>query len=302
MDELQKLYFPRANVRGQTVAVHESLQAALAAQALPAAAQRLAGEAAAATLLAAAALQFDGSVLLQIEGDGPVRLLVVEVRPDSSYRVMVKMRDDFQPASLTDDASLKELVNVGGKGRCALILDMRGRSRDEQPYQGVVALEGKDLGEALEAYFKQSEQIETVIRLAADGKAAGGVMLQRMATTGGKAAQDFDPDGWDRLKVFVDTVKADEILTLKPEELNRRLFWEDSPLVTKELNPAFRCACSDERFAAIVRSLGRREVEEILAEQGKVEVACRFCGRKKVFDKIDVESIFANASTPPAQA
>lgn len=302
MDELQKLYFPRANVRGQTVAIHESLQAALAAQDLPAAAKRFAGEAACATLLAAAALQFDGAVLLQIEGDGPVRLLVVEVRPDSGYRVMVKMRDDFVAGSLADDASMQTLVNASGRGRCALILDMRGRSRDEQPYQGVVALEGKNLGEALEAYFRQSEQVETVIRLAADDKAAGGVMLQKMPVTGGKDIEDYDPEGWNRLKLFVDTVKADELLTLSPEDVNRRLFWEESPLVVGQATPQFRCACSDERFAAIVRSLGREEVESILAERGQVEIACRFCGRKKVFDKIDVEAIFAGASGAPAQA
>ena len=126
MDEIQKLLFSRANVRGETVALHESLAQALEHQALPVAARRLAGEAAAAALLAAAALQFDGTVQLQIAGDGPVKLLVVEVRKDLSYRVTVRMRDNA--GDIDPNATLADLVNKTGRGRCAFILDMTGRT------------------------------------------------------------------------------------------------------------------------------------------------------------------------------
>ena len=176
MDELQKLLFSRANVRGETVAIHESLARALEHQGLPVAARRLAGEACAAALLAAAALQFDGTVLLQIDGDGPVRLLVAEVRKDLSYRVSVRMRDNA--GDIDPNADLTTLVNANGRGRCAFILDMTGRTRDQQPYQGIVPLAGASLAEALEQYFAQSEQVETVLRLASVDVAAGGLMLQ----------------------------------------------------------------------------------------------------------------------------
>lgn len=297
MDELQKLLFSRANVRGEAVALRGELAQALEHQHLPVAAKRLAGEAASAGLLAAAALQFDGTVLLQIEGDGPVRLVVAEVRPDFSFRVMAKLRDDADPASIDPNAKLQDLVNVHGRGRCALILDMTGRTRDQQPYQGVVPLEGDTLAEALEAYFAQSEQVETVIRLASDESAAGGVMLQKMPATGGKLPQDFDPEGWQRLKMFAQTVKSAELLTLRPTEVNRRLFWEESPLVTLEAEPKFRCSCSPERFEGIVRSMGREEAEKLLAEEGgRIKITCSFCGRSHEFDSLDVKAIFENAS------
>ena len=292
MDELQKLLFARANVRGETVALHESLAKALEHQELPVAARRLAGEASAASLLAAAALQFDGTVQLQIDGDGPVRLLVVEVRKDLAYRVSVRMRDDAH--DVDPNADLTRLVNVNGRGRCAFILDMTGRTRDQQPYQGVVPLTGKTLAEALESYFAQSEQVETLLRLAADDESAGGVMLQKMPASGGKLPEDYVPEGWPRLRMFAETVKSEELLTLRPEDVNRRLFWEESPLVTFEAKPVFRCACSDERFDNLVRSLGEAEAEEILrSEGGQLTITCQFCGKKKVYDALDVKALFA---------
>lgn len=291
MDEIQKLLFSRANVRGETVALHESLAQALEHQALPVAARRLAGEAAAAALLAAAALQFDGTVQLQIAGDGPVKLLVVEVRKDLSYRVTVRMRDNA--GDIDPNATLADLVNKTGRGRCAFILDMTGRTRDQQPYQGVVPLAGATLAEALEAYFAQSEQVETVLRLAADDVAAGGVMLQKMPATGGQLPEDYDPEGWSRLRMFAETVKSEELLTLRPEDVNRRLFWEESPLVTFEANPVFRCTCTDERFENIVRSVGEAEIRKILrAQGGKFTITCDFCGKEKTFDEVDVAAIF----------
>lgn len=296
MDELQKLLFPRANVRGETVALHESLAQALEHQRLPVAARRLAGEASAAALLAAAALQFDGTVQLQIDGDGPVRLLVVEVRKDLSYRVTVRMRDDA--GDVDPNADLTSLVNANGRGRCAFILDMTGRTRDQQPYQGVVPLTGKTLAQALENYFAQSEQVETLLRLTADDVAAGGVMLQKMPASGGKLPEDYDPEGWPRLRLFADTVKSEELLTLRPEDVNRRLFWEESPLVTFEAQPCFRCSCSDARFDHLLRSLGEAEAQEILrSEGGKITITCRFCGKEKVYDAVDVAALFAPAQT-----
>ena len=293
MNDLQKLLFPRANVRGETVSIASELEHALEHQALPLAVRRLAGEAAAAALLAAAALRFDGALQLQIDGDGPVRLLVVEVKPASRFRIMAQLRSSAR--EIDDNATLRELVNAGGRGRCALILDMRGRTREQAPYQGIVPLEAETLSAALEEYFRRSEQIETVIRVAADGLSAGGVMLQKLPETGGKLPEDYDPEGWSRLKMFADTVKSRELLTLEPAEVNRRLFWEESPLVTGEEKPAFVCSCSEERFREILRSVGREEAESMLKDEGKITLTCRFCGRSMTFDRLDVEALFAGA-------
>ena len=184
MDALQKLLFPRANVRGETVVLGDALEQAVVNQNLPVAARRLAGEMAAAALLTAGALQFDGTVALQIEGDGPVRRALAEVRPGYAFRVMVELAAGTDPAKLDPNAKLKDLVNVSGRGRCAFILDRAHRPADEAPYQGVVALEGDTLAQALENYFRHSEQVDTKLVLAADDKTSGGVLLQKMPAEG----------------------------------------------------------------------------------------------------------------------
>ena len=107
--------------------------------------------------------------------------------------------------------------------------------------------------------------------------------------------EDYDPEGWSRLKMFADTVKSRELLTLEPAEVNRRLFWEESPLVTGEEKPAFVCSCSEERFREILRSVGREEAESILKDEGEITLTCRFCGRNMTFDRLDVEALFAGA-------
>lgn len=98
--------------------------------------------------------------------------------------------------------------------------------------------------------------------------------------------------------MFADTVKSEELLTLAPEDINRRLFWEESPLVTFETTPKFACTCSPERFDGIVRSLGEKEAMAIVDETGGIDISCRFCGSKKHYDAVDVKALFAHADGP----
>ncbi len=296
MDALQKLLFERAAVRGETVVLHDELNRALEHQHLPVAVRRLAGEVAACALLTASALQFDGSVLLQIAGDGPIKLIVVEVPKDLTFRISVTLRNDA--GSIDPNASFTDLVNVSGNGRCALILDQTGRDPDAQPYQGVVALTGNSFAEAMSNYFVSSEQVETKLVLASDDCSVGGIMVQKMPVLGGKALpEDFDEDGWQRIQTFVETVKSEELLTLTPEDINRRLFWEESPLVTFEAEPRFKCRCSDEGVRTMVRNLGREEADSIIAEQGSIDVTCHFCGRHFHFEQTDLDQLFETNRT-----
>lgn len=184
MDALQKLLFERANVRGETVTLGDELSRAVEHQNLPLAARRFAGELAAAALLSAGALQFEGTVALQIEGDGLIRRALAEVRQGFTFRVMIQMREDA--GEIDPNADLTTLVNQTGKGRCAFILDRANRPAEEAPYQGIVPLEGKTFAEALENYFDRSEQVETKLALAADEHAAGGLFLQKLPGEGGK--------------------------------------------------------------------------------------------------------------------
>lgn len=298
MDALQKLLFPRAAVRGETVTLHDAFNRAVEHQHLPLAVRRLAGEVTASALLAAAALEFDGTVLLQIAGDGPLKLLVAEVRPGLVFRVSVTLRDEA--GDIDPNATMTDLVNAHGQGRCALILDQTGRDPNMQPYQGVVSLVGDTFAEVMTNYFATSEQVETKIVLASDESGVGGLMLQKMPLLGGKTLpEDFDEEGWHRLTVFAQTVKSEELLTLDPEEINRRLFWEESPNVTLEVTPRFECRCSDEGVKQMIRSLGEEEANAIVDELGAVEVTCHFCGHTRRFDKTDVAALFAGTDDLP---
>ena len=298
MDTLQKLLFTHAAARAETVTLDDSFNEAVAHQHLPIAVRRLAGEVTASTLLAAAALQFDGTVMVQVAGDGPVKLLVVEVRPELTYRVSVTLRDP--EAKLDENTTLQSLVNANGRGQCALILDPANRAEGVQPYQGIVALDGENFAQIMTNYFIHSEQVETLIALASDEHRVGGIMLQKMPIMGGKKLpEDYDEEAWDRLKMFVGTVKSEELLTLTPEEINRRLFWEESPRVTYEGTPVFRCRCSDEGVRQMIQSLGEEEARDIIKEHGKIEVTCHFCGQVRTFDSIDVEAMFSDAPVQP---
>lgn len=292
MDALQKLLFARANVRGETVHLDEAFRSAVVNQHLPVAARRLAGELASAALLCAGALQFDGVVAIQIEGDGPIRRALAEVRPGFTFRVMVQLREDAK--ELDPNADLTTLVNASGRGRCALLLDRAHRPADEAPYQGIVPLEGKTFAEALEGYFEHSEQVETKLSLACDGESAGGLLLQKLPAEGGHLPEDYDPEGWSRVRMFADTVKSEELLTLEPAEVNRRLFWEESPFVTLEVEPKFACTCSVERFNQIIRDLGEAEANSVVEERGGIDIRCAFCGRTHHYDAVDVKGLFTS--------
>ena len=191
---------------------------------------------------------------------------------------------------ISEKAGLRELLNPAGGARCALILDASNRPNGEAPYQGIVVLEGDSFAEAMEQYFARSEQVETTLRLASDGKRAGGVMVQKLPSTGGVLPEDFDADGWERIRLFAKSAKDEELLTLEPEEMNRRLFWEESPRVTLEKPVTFRCTCSPERIENILLQFDRQE----LLEKGSKDltVTCRFCGKQYVFSQAEIDRIF----------
>lgn len=293
MDAIQKLLFKQANARGQTATIDESYLKAFEHQPdVPRSVRRLAGEVAVAALLIEGALQLKGSVLLQIAGSGPVEFLMAEARDDFSYRITVRMKKGAEASSIKDDASLSELVNVDGAGRCGLVLDPADRPREQQPYVALVPLVGETFSEALESYFKSSEQVETTIRVAADEKSAGGVMVQKMPSDGGSLPEDYDAEGWSRIKLFVESVKTEELLGLPASEIDRRLFWEENPLVTMQAEPSFRCSCSEEKMLDVIHQMGRETAMEMLDDKGVIEVSCDFCGRRLELTKEQVEKLF----------
>jgi molecular chaperone Hsp33 len=293
-DRLLKFLFHDAPVRGEVVRLAEVWQQVIEHHDYPAPVLALLGEMTAAAALLAANIKFNGALSLQIEGDGPVRLLVVECQPDFRLRATAKLRAD---APVPADATLRTLVNVQGQGRCAITLDPQDRQPGQQPYQGIVSLTGDSIAHALETYMRQSEQLDTRLWLAADTRAASGVLLQKLPAEGGRAAQARDTDAWDRTTTLAGTLTPPELLDNDPEQLVRKLFWQERLEHGAAFAPRFECRCSRGRIGRMLLSLGRGEVEDILREQDRVEVTCDFCNQVQSFDAVDVGQLFATGDS-----
>lgn len=292
-DTLIKLLFPAKSCRAEVLHLDDAWHSMVKNQDLPVCVKHMLGEMTAGAVMLAASLKFDGALILQLQGDGPVKLALVEVRTGLITRATAQLR---VPAdSLASDLTFKDLVNVNGNGRCAMILDMAGRAVGEQPYQGVIPLTEDSVAKTIESYMTQSEQIPTRLWLCATEKAAGGVLLQQVASTGGKESDvEVDPEGMKTLEMYANTVKPEELLGLDAKDLAMRLFWEDNPQILEELVPSFGCRCSQAGIESMVKSLGRDEARSIIEESGKIEVTCEFCGSTYVLDGVDIERLFAD--------
>ncbi len=308
MSELHKFIFEGLPVRGMLVRLTDSWREVLqrraaANDAFPEPVRVLLGEMAAAGALMQSSIKFDGALVLQVYGDGPVKLAVVEVQSDLAFRVTAKVVGEVVP-----HAQVEAMLNVHGQGRCAITLDPKTKFPGQTPYQGVVSLHGdqreplQKISEVLEHYMLQSEQLDTCLILAANDDTAAGLLIQRVPVEGvanlGRRNEDdigLNED-YNRLAMLAATLTRDELLTLDADTLLRRLFWEESlrrfPPQTGEDGPRFACTCSRERVGRMLIGLGRPEVEDIIVEQTRVEIGCDFCGIKYHFDAVDVGELF----------
>ncbi|WP_034411052.1 Hsp33 family molecular chaperone HslO [Derxia gummosa] len=305
MDELRKLIFDTAPVRGELVTLDETWRHVVGLHDYPVPVRDLLGEMLAASVLLSSTLKFDGSLVIQLFGDGPVKLLVAECDSTLGVRATARLGDS---AVVADDATLRDMVNVGGTGRMSITLDPRNRQPHQQPYQGIVPLEGDNLAQVLEGYMTRSEQIDSRLWLACDGTRSTGLLMQRMPAEGGAADLDeaaaqaraaqftADLEAWSHLQTLSDTVTREELLALAPEDIARRLFWDEQARILPARPVRFSCACSRERVGRMLRSLGREEIDSIVAEMGAVAVNCEYCNSAYRFDSVDVAQLFAAPS------
>jgi len=275
--------------------------------------QCLLGEMTAAAVLMQSNIKFNGALVLQVLGDGPVKLAVVEVQSDLSLRATATVTEPVDA-----QASLSQMVNVHNEGRCSITLDPKDRQPGQQPYQGVVPLFGDEreklekFSDVLQHYMLQSEQLDTTLVLAADAKVAAGLLIQRLPMAGsgnlarGTSAADEDQIGqsadYQRIAMLASSLKAEELLTLDVQSILHRLFWDESLLQFEPQRgadgPRFECSCSRERVGKMIQGLGLPEAQSILQEQGQIEVGCDFCAAQYHFDAVDVTQLFL----PPASA
>ena len=266
------------------------------------------GELVAAAALMQANIKFDGSLVLQIFGDGPVKLAVVEVQPDLALRATATVVGQVDAS-----ATLSQMVNANNEGRCAITLDPNNKFPGQQPYQGVVPLfddrkhKIEKISDVLEHYMLQSEQLDTTLVLAANEYIATGLLIQRLPVQGSGnlsgslvSKENEDQIGLDehynRIAILASSLKRDELLTLDVETILRRLFWEEQITRFEPLQgtsaPRFACSCSRERVGRMIVSLGREEAESILSERTDIEVGCEFCGVQYRFDAVDAAQLF----------
>lgn len=313
MSELHKFLFDGLPVRGMIVRLTDAWTEILArrrqddaASAWPWPVTEMLGEMAAAGALMQSNIKFNGALVMQIFGEGPVKVAVAEVQHDLSLRVTAKVVGE-----VAADAHLQQLVNVNGRGRCAITLDPKDRVPGQQAYQGVVPLNAASgaglprLSDVLEHYMRQSEQLDTRLVLAADMNVAAGLLIQRLPGEGEGNLKGMDPqeqlEHFNRIATLAASLTSEELLQLDVETVLRRLFWQEKLLRFDMQTPRFACTCSRERVTGMIRGLGRDEAESILQERGEIDVSCDFCGQHYRFDAVDAAQIFmAPGDQPPA--
>ena len=283
-DTLTRFLFESAPVRGELVSLDATWQEVLKHADYPAPLQILLGELMAAAALLSAILKFDGGMIMQMQGNGAVKLVVVEATSDRTLRAAAKWEGEVPTGSL--EALL-------GEGRFVITLDQSASGK--QNYQGIVPLTGTSVAEALTHYMQNSEQLDTQIHLAANTQRAAGMLIQRLP--GVEAA---DTDAWNRAEHLAATLKPAELRALPAETILQRLFHEEDVRVLEAELVSYRCTCSRERVADMLKILGREEVEAALAERGEIEVRCEFCNRQYRFDPVDAAQLFV--AVPPVPA
>lgn len=280
-DLLRRFLFEDIGVRGLWVKLSASWQAARQHQHCSENVQLQLGQALSAVVLLSSTIKFDGSMILQAQGDGPLSILVAQATHDRKIRGLIKGENPFN----TD--SLQEMF-----GEARLVLTIT--SETAQPYQGIVPLQGDNLAAVLESYFSQSEQLNTRLWLFADQTRAAGLLLQELP------AKLKDNEDWERIVLLADTVTAPEMLDLDCEDLLYRLFNEEQVRLFAGEPVVFDCSCSRAKIENALRMLGRPELESVLQERGTIDVNCEFCNKHYGFDKVDVEQLLCAEQVMPA--
>lgn len=284
-DSVTRFHFERAAVRGAVASLDDAGREVLGQHSYPPALRRALAELLAASALLASALAFKGTLIVQLQGTGPVTLLVVECTATLGLRATAQWRDSA--AALPEDAPLRALAGDPETSRLAIMLD----PKDGGPiYQGVVALEATSIAELIDHYLTTSEQIDSRLALATDGTRTRGLLVQRMPSAG-----PDDDATWRRAATAIDIDAADLLHASSVEALLAASFPSEDIRVMKGRPLRFHCDCSSERVSNALRLLGRAEIESILAEQGTVGVKCEFCGRSYNFAAADALALFTQA-------
>ncbi|WP_162047626.1 Hsp33 family molecular chaperone HslO [Vibrio taketomensis] len=279
---LNRYLFEELSVRGEMVQLDEAYQRIIASKEYPVALQKLLGELLVSTSLLTATLKFEGSITMQLQGDGPVSLAVINGDHDQKIRGVARWEGD-----IADDASVHDMM---GKGYLVITIEPKKGER----YQGVVGLEGDNLTQIIENYFANSEQLKTRLWIRTgefEGKAHAAGMLIQVMPDGTGSADDFE-----HLEQLTNTVKNEELFGLEASELLYRLYNQEKVRLFDPQPVEFHCGCSRERSAAAIITIDQAEVNEILTEEGLISLHCDYCGTTYSFDSAQVSELYLQAN------
>jgi molecular chaperone Hsp33 len=299
-DSLHRFIFEQFPIRGHLVHLDAAWRALIEHADYPAAIRDTLGEAVAASLLLAATIKFEGVLSLQLQGDGPVHLMLVQCTSGLGVRGLARYREGEPEAGTKAGAAAGTLAGAGriadliGAGNLTVTVETDDSS---QRYQGIVPITGQRLADSLQVYFENSEQLPTRLWMHADAQGASGMLLQKLPAAGGLPGQGAVDaaavdDAWRRVQLIAETLTPEEMRTLTDAEILHRLFHEDDVRLFESAPVYFRCRCSRERVSGMLQGLGETETRSILAERGEVEVRCDFCNRAYVFDAVDIGQLF----------
>ncbi len=277
-DKLYRYLFQNRAVRGEWVRLNQSFVDTLNTHHYPTAVRNLLGEMLVATSLLTATLKFNGNITVQIQGDGPLRLALVNGNDQQQLRALARVE-----GAIDDNMSLQQMI---GKG----VLVITIAPTEGERYQGVIALDKPTITECLEDYFVRSEQLQTqlIIRTGEyEGQpTAAGMLLQVMPDGQGT------PEDFEHLTTLASTVKDEELFGLTAEELLYRLYHEETVEVYPPQTLSFFCGCSAERSGAALLLIPDAEIEEILAEHnGSIDMQCECCGTHYFFNKATIDKL-----------
>lgn len=282
-DQMHRYLFENYAVRGELVTVSDTWKQIINGHDYPQPVQKVLGELLVATSLLTATLKFDGDITVQLQGDGPLNLAVINGNNRQEMRGVARLKGDIAP-----ECSLKEMVGNG-----YLIITITPAQGER--YQGVVGLEGETLAECLEDYFMRSEQLPTRLFIRTgevEGQpGAGGILLQVLP------AQDANPDDFTHLATLTETIKTEELLGLPANEVLWRLYHQEEVTLYDPQDVSFHCTCSHERCGEVLLTLPEAEVDQILAEDGKIDMHCDYCGNHYIYDAVDIAAIRNDSST-----
>jgi molecular chaperone Hsp33 len=290
-DFVQPFQIEDLNIRGRLVRMNQAFNDAVRVHDYPKPLAELIGETMILAAVLASALKYEGVFTLQVQGDGPVSLIMADITSDGAMRAYAKMKS----GASADDIAGNSIPQVIGAGYMAFTVD---QGPDTERYQGITELTGATLAECAQNYFRQSEQLETAITitssLATSGEIAkaAGLMVQRLPSAGDGDKEDED---WRRAVVLMSSITPAELLadTLSASQILYRLYHEDGIRLYDQRLLRNECRCSEERVSRTLMSFPRSEIDE-MAEDGLITVTCEFCRTDYVYDEQRLDALYAS--------